>query len=158
MKGRKGKNTCRNKQAITKADFLKSFSFIFAKRYFRKMSLKKRAQSFQYAFRGIAELFKSQPNARIHLVAAAMVVLAGFYFQISRTEWIAVTLCIFGVLSLEAVNTAIEHLTDLVSPGFHPLAGKAKDVAAAAVLLVAIGAVVVAGIIFSPRIFACFSD
>ena len=62
------------------------------------------------------------------------------------------------VLSLEAMNTAIEYLTDLVSPGIHPLAGKAKDVAAAAVLIAAIGAIVVAGIIFLPRIFACFSE
>ena len=122
------------------------------------MSLQKRVASFRYAFRGLGDLFKSQPNARIHLAAAVAVTLAGFYFQISRTEWIAVTLCIFGVLSLEAVNTAIEHLTDLVSPGFHPLAGKAKDVAAAAVLLAAIGAVAVAGIIFLPRIFACISE
>jgi len=119
------------------------------------MSLKKRAQSFQYAFKGIAELFRSQPNARIHLAAGAMVVLAGFYFQISRTEWIAVTFCIFGVLSLEAVNTAIEHLTNLVSPGFHPLAGKAKDVAAAAVLLAAMGAIVVGAMVFLPKILAC---
>ena len=122
------------------------------------MSLKKRTESFQYAFRGIAEMFRSQPNARIHLLAATMVVFAGFYFQISRTEWIALSLCIFVVLSLEAVNTAIEHLTDLVSPGFHPLAGKAKDVAAAAVLLAALGAIVVGAIVFLPKILACRAD
>ncbi|MBC7776061.1 MAG: diacylglycerol kinase family protein [Phycisphaerae bacterium] len=121
------------------------------------MSLQKRAASFRYAFRGLLHLFQSQPNARIHLVALAVVVAAGFYFQISRTEWIAVTLCILLVLSLEAVNTAIEHLTDLVSPGIHPLAGKAKDVAAAAVLLAAMGAVVVGVLVFLPKILACCS-
>lgn len=117
------------------------------------MSLKKRVASLGFACRGLLDLFKSQPNARIHLGAMAIVTVAGFYFQISRTEWIAVTLCIAMVLSLEAVNTGIEYLTDLVSPGFHPLAGKAKDVAAAAVLIAAIGAVVVGAMIFLPKIW-----
>jgi len=70
-------------------------------------------------------------------------------------EWIVVVLCVAVVLSLEAMNTAIEHLTDLVSPGFHPLAGKTKDVAAAAVLLAAMGAVVVGLLIFLPKILVC---
>ncbi len=120
------------------------------------MSLKKRAASFRYAFRGLIDLFKSQANARIHGAVALAVVLAGFYFQISRTEWIAVTLCILLVFSLEAMNTAIEYLTDLVSPDFHPLAGKAKDVAAAAVLLAAFGAVLVGLIILLPRVLSGF--
>ncbi|MFN0174291.1 MAG: diacylglycerol kinase family protein [Saprospiraceae bacterium] len=120
------------------------------------MSLKKRASSFRYAFQGLVDLFKSQANARIHGAAAAAVVLAGFYFQISRTEWIAVTLCILLVFSLEAMNTAIEYLTDLVSPDFHPLAGKAKDVAAAAVLLAALGAVLVGLLIFLPKVLPDF--
>ena len=120
------------------------------------MSLKKRVASFRYAFRGLIDLFKSQVNARIHGAAAAAVVLAGFYFQISRTEWIALSLCILLVFSLEAINTAIEYLTDLVSPDFHPLAGKAKDVAAAAVLLAALGAVIVGLIIFLPRVLPDF--
>ncbi len=121
------------------------------------MSLKKRAASFRFAFRGLIDLFKSQANARIHVAAAAAVVLAGVYFQISRTEWIAVTVCILLVFSLEAMNTAIEYLTDLVSSDLHPLAGKAKDVAAAAVLLAALGAILIGLIIFLPRILPCFS-
>lgn len=63
-----------------------------------------------------------------------------------------VVLCIALVISLEALNTAIEHLTDLVSPDYHPLAGKAKDVAAAAVLIAAMGAAVAGGLIFLPKI------
>lgn len=118
------------------------------------MSLQKRAASFGYAFKGMADLFKNQPNARIHLMAATIAILAGVFFQISRMEWIAVLLCIALVISLEAVNTAIEYLTDLVSPGMHPLAGKTKDVAAAAVLLAAIGAILVGGMIFLPKIMA----
>lgn len=116
------------------------------------MSFKKRIASFRYAFQGLKDLFISQPNARIHLMASIAVILAGIFFQISATEWMVVSLCIILVLSLEATNTAIEYLTDLVSPGQHPLAGKTKDVAAAAVLLAAIGSVVIAGIIFLPKI------
>jgi diacylglycerol kinase len=118
------------------------------------MSLRNRLLSFKYAFQGIADLFRSQPNARIHLVATFVVVVAGFYFRLSNTEWIPIVLCFALVIALEAVNTALEYLTDLVSPQQHPLAGKAKDVAAAAVLIAAFGAVVVAALIFSPKIKA----
>ncbi|MBL7826332.1 MAG: diacylglycerol kinase family protein [Saprospiraceae bacterium] len=117
------------------------------------MSLKKRLHSFQYAINGIRNLFTSQPNAQIHLLVALFTLGAGYYFQISRMEWLAVCICIVTVISLEAVNTALEHLTDLVSPDFHPLAGKVKDVAAAAVLIAAIGAVAVGLIIFLPKVF-----
>ncbi len=121
-----------------------------------KMSLQKRAASFRFAFQGLADLFQTQPNARIHLLAAAVATTAGFYFQISRMEWLLVLFCVVLVISLEAVNTALEYLTDLVSPGIHPLAGKAKDVAAAAVLVAAIGSVIVGGIVFLPKIMARF--
>jgi diacylglycerol kinase len=120
------------------------------------MSLKKRIASFQFAFNGLKDLFKNQPNARIHLFVALFVVIAGIFFHISRMEWVVVVFCITLVLSLEAVNTAIEYLTDLVSPEFHPLAGKVKDVAAAAVLWAAIGSIVIGVLIFLPGIMACF--
>lgn len=120
------------------------------------MSLQKRADSFRYAFKGLADIFRSQPNARIHLAAATVAVGAGFFFQISRSEWLAVTVCIALVLALEAINTALEHLTDLVSPDIHPLAGKAKDAAAAAVLLAAMGGAAVGAIVFLPKIIALF--
>jgi diacylglycerol kinase len=116
--------------------------------------MKKRLASFRYAFNGMYDLFRSQPNARIHLLAAALAVASGIYFQISRQEWLAVVVCIALVISLEAMNTALEYLTDLISPGHHPLAGKAKDAAAAAVLVAALGAVAVAAIIFLPKLAA----
>lgn len=99
-------------------------------------------------------MFSSQVNARIHAVAAVVVVTAGIIFRISTLEWLAIIICITLVIVLEAVNTAIETLTDLVSPGNHPLAGKAKDVAAAGVLLAAIGSVVVGVLIFGPRLWS----
>ena len=118
------------------------------------MSLKKRVDSFRFAIQGLKELFRTQANAQIHLAATVLVVGAGLYFGISRLEWVAVVLCIALVIGSEALNTAVENLTDLVSPEHHPLAGKAKDVAAAAVLLAAIAAILVAALIFFPRLFA----
>ncbi len=116
------------------------------------MSLRNRANSFRYAFQGLADLFRSQPNARIHLFFALLALTAGRAFHITRTEWLAIIICITLVLALEALNTAIEYLTDLVQPDYHPLAGKVKDVAAAAVLLGAFGAVTVGLVIFLPHL------
>jgi diacylglycerol kinase (ATP) len=112
------------------------------------------ANSFRYAFRGLADLFRTQPNARFHLAASVAVLAAGFWLDISRLEWVAVVLCMALVIALEAANTAIEYLTDLVSPDYHPLAGKAKDVAAGAVLVAAIGAAAVGALVFLPKIYA----
>ncbi len=118
--------------------------------------LQKRIESFGHAFRGIASLFASQPNARIHAVVLSVVIAAGFYFRIDKIEWLAVVLIAALVLSAEAMNTAVEFVVDLVSPDYHPLAGKAKDVAAAAVLLAAFGAVIIGLIIFLPKILLLF--
>jgi len=116
--------------------------------------LKSRILSFKYAFAGLADLFKTQPNALIHLSVAILVVIAGFFFDISATEWAVVVLAIGMVISAEAFNTGLEHLTDLVSPDPHPLAGKTKDVAAAGVLLAAFGAAGAGLIIFLPKVLA----
>ncbi len=87
---------------------------------------------------------------------AVLSIGAGFYFEISITEWSLVILCIAGVLSAEAFNTGLEYLTDLVSPEYHLLAKKTKDVAAAGVLLMAIGAAIIGIIIFFPKIMLWF--
>jgi len=118
--------------------------------------LNNRIRSFKYAFNGIAELFAHEPNMRIHLLAACAVVFAGVWFSISPTEWAMIAIAIAMVIGGEAMNTAIEHLADVVSPEFHPLVKKAKDVAAAAVFLLALGAAAVGMIIFLPRIMALF--
>jgi diacylglycerol kinase (ATP) len=117
---------------------------------------KRRLLSFKYAFQGLAYLFRTQPNARIHLVTLMAVVGGGWFFSLSPSEWLAILLAATLVLSLEAVNTAIEALTDLTSPGHHPLAGTAKDVAAGAVLIAAIGAAVIGAIVFLPKISLFF--
>jgi diacylglycerol kinase (ATP) len=115
-----------------------------------RYTIRKRLRSFGYAFRGIALLLLTQPNARIHLVATICVILAGWYFGITAAEWVALVLAMSMVWVAEALNTALEFLTDLVSPGHHDLAGRAKDVAAGAVLLAAVCAVAIGGIIFLP--------
>jgi diacylglycerol kinase len=111
-----------------------------------------RLGSFRHAFRGLAILFRHTPNAQIHLVITVVVLLLGWFFAISATEWIAVLLCIGWVLAAESFNSALENLTDLASPAIHPLAGKAKDLAAAAVLIAAVVSLVVGVIIFWPKL------
>ena len=115
--------------------------------------IKERIKSFSYALKGIRLLFGSEINARVHLVFTFCVVGAGFFFSINSTEWSLIILAIAMVLSAEAMNTAIEFLTDLVSPEYHDLAKKTKDLAAGAVLITAIGAALIGAIIFLPKIF-----
>ncbi len=113
-------------------------------------------RSFGYAIRGVALLVKLQANARIHALATGVVVVLGFVFGLERWEWAAVAGAIGLVWAAEGMNTAIEALTDLVSPGEHPLAGRAKDIAAGAVLCAAIAAVVIGLLVFARRIAARF--
>ena len=115
--------------------------------YFRQ-----RIGSFRHAFRGVAELFRATPNARIHLVIAGATLLLGGVLGLAAWEWALVIGCIGTVLAAEAFNSALENLTDLASPETHPLAGKAKDLAAAAVLLLAIASVLIGLIIFLPKL------
>lgn len=122
------------------------------------MTVKDRMASFTYAFKGIRDLFTTQPNAKIHATVAILCLAAAWYFQLSATEWCLIVFAIFSVLAAEAFNTGLEHLTDLVSPDFNELAGRTKDVAAAGVLLTAMGAAVVGLIIFLPKFYALFSN
>jgi diacylglycerol kinase (ATP) len=114
---------------------------------------RRRVASFGHAFRGVGAALGSEVHLRFHAIATVVVGGLGFYYDISRLEWALVAISVACVWAAELMNTAIEALTDLASPGFHPLAGKAKDVAAGAVLLAAIGALVVGGLVFGPKIF-----
>lgn len=114
--------------------------------------MQKLLKSFSNAFRGIALLFKSQPNAQIELTIAVIVIVTGFLLKISSIEWIIILLCIALVLSLEGINTSIEIFADKLHPGFDKEIGKAKDVAAGAVLISAIIAAIIGFIIFAPRL------
>lgn len=98
-------------------------------------------------------LIRSQPNFRFHLLAAAGVVGAGLYFRIQAWEWAVLLLTISSVLVAEALNSALEFLTDLVSPEYHPTAGKVKDAAAGAVLIAAMLAVGIGLLVFLPYLW-----
>ena len=116
----------------------------------KSLSPSSRLKSFTHAFRGIWTLFREEPNARIHLVANVCAVGLGLYLGISRMEWVAILGVIALVFSAELINTAIEQLADVVSPEFHPKIKLAKDVAAAAVLVLAMYSVAVACFVFLP--------
>ncbi|MCS6839471.1 MAG: diacylglycerol kinase family protein [Roseiflexus sp.] len=116
--------------------------------------IQQRLRSFPFAFAGIGHLLRTQGNAQIHVAAGSVAIALGFLFNIDRGEWLALALTITLVLAAEGVNTAVEAVVDLVTPGFHPLAKIAKDVAAGTVLLTAIGAVAVGLIVFLPRLWA----
>ncbi|TPG63017.1 diacylglycerol kinase family protein [Hymenobacter nivis] len=115
--------------------------------------LRRRLASFGHAFRGVGAALRSELHLRFHAAATVAVVGLGFYYGIARLEWALVALAVAGVWAAELVNTAIEALTDLASPHYHALAGRAKDVAAGAVLLAALGALVVGALVFGPRVF-----
>jgi len=115
--------------------------------------MKNRIHSFRHAIRGIGMVLKSEKNMQIHLIVALLVVVAGLVFVISPLEWMLCLLCFGLVIGAEMVNTAIENIVDLVSPGKHELAGKAKDIAAGAVLVTAIIAAMVGLIIFIPKLW-----
>ena len=106
----------------------------------RAFSVAARLRSFAYAGRGIRTMLASQHNARIHALATFLVVTLGLLLRIPRVEWLALILAVVSVWTAEAINTAFEFLCDVASPEFHPLVEKAKDVAAGAVLICAIGA------------------
>ena len=109
----------------------------------------KSIRSFKYAFLGIGWVVRSENNARIHLAATISGIIAAFYFNISKSEWLWIILCIALVWITEIINTGLEKLVDLVSPNFHPLAGKVKDLGAAAVLIAALFSIICAVVIFS---------
>jgi diacylglycerol kinase (ATP) len=116
--------------------------------------LRRRMASFGHAFRGVGTALRSELHLQFHAVASAAVLGLGLYVGLSSTEWALVALAVAGVWAAELFNTAIETLTNLVSPGYHPLAGKTKDVAAAGVLLAAVGALAVGALVFGPKIWA----
>lgn len=109
-------------------------------------------RGFLYAFQGIRQLLITQQNFLIHLAVAIAMVIMGFCFHISTTEWMVIVILIGGVLSAEAFNTAVEFLVDKNSPERDPRAGRIKDIAAAAVLIMAIASLIAGLIIFIPKI------
>lgn len=121
----------------------------------KKFSIARLIRSFGYAFKGIATAYQEgQVNIRIHTTLACMAVLLGILLSVNTMEWIILLLCIGLVISAEIANSSIEKLVDIVSPEWNEQAGKVKDMAAGAVLVLALIALIVGGIIFLPKLIA----
>jgi diacylglycerol kinase (ATP) len=123
----------------------------------KKFSINERVESFGNAFSGIRDLLKYQHNIRIHLAILCLVIIAGFFFRISKGDWMAIALAAGLVLAGEAFNSAVEYLSDIVCPEFDERIKRVKDVAAAGVLISAIASVIVGIIVFLPEIKTLFS-
>lgn len=119
-----------------------------------KFSIQARVRSFLFAGRGIRTMIVSQHNAWVHAVATVVVIALGLAAGLSRLEWFVLVLAIVAVWTAESINTAFEFLCDVASPEFHPLVEKAKDVAAGAVLITAIGATAIGALVFVPYVCA----
>ena len=115
--------------------------------------LKQMFKSIGIAFDGIIDLIKSENNAKIHLISTIVVIIVGFKLQFLAIEWLWISLAIAGVWVAELINTAIEKLTDLISPEQNPIAKKVKDYAAGAVLVMAIWAIFVFCLISLPHLW-----
>lgn len=118
-----------------------------------KSEIYNRAKSFHYAFEGWWHVLRTQHNAWIHAVVSIAVFVVAFWLRLSALEWAVLVLTIMAVWMAEFMNTAIEAVVDMTMPEFHPLAKVAKDVAAAAVLVGAIGAVIIGLIILGPPLW-----
>lgn len=97
-----------------------------------------RLSAFGYAFQGAYDLLRNHAPSKIHMAAFVGMVTLSWLLDFALWKWVAVFMCSGMVLAAEALNTAVEYVVDLVSPDYHILAGKAKDVAAAAVLFTAV--------------------
>ncbi|MCL4869234.1 MAG: diacylglycerol kinase family protein [Anaerolineae bacterium] len=117
-------------------------------------SLKQRLLSFRFAFSGWVYVLRTQHNAWIHAVASVLVFALALWLRLPRLDWAVLILTIMAVWMAEFMNTAIEAVVDMSMPDPHPLAKVAKDVAAAAVLVGACGAVLIGLLILGPPLLA----
>jgi diacylglycerol kinase (ATP) len=119
----------------------------------KRFSIAERIKSFGFALQGIRTFFATQHNAWLHLLAAIIALMLGFYFRLSASEWCWIIISITLVFITEMFNTAIEFLSDIVSPNLHPQIKRVKDVAAAAVLFSSIAAAAIGALVFIPKFF-----
>ncbi len=119
----------------------------------KKFNFIDRIKGFKYAFNGIKFTLFTQHNFLIHLFCAVAAIAMGYYFNINKNEWLAIIIVIGLVLAAEVFNTAIEEIVNMISPQRNKKAGIIKDLAAGAVLILAITALIIGLIIFIPKIF-----
>lgn len=111
-----------------------------------------RLKSFKYAILGAYKLVKTEHSIMVQFSLGIMVTIAGFYFDISKTEWLFQTMAVGLVLSIEGLNTAVEKIADFIHPDFHDKIGFIKDIAAGAVFFAALVAIAIGLIIYIPII------
>lgn len=116
----------------------------------KPFSFNHRLASFRHAIAGLATLLRDQHNTRIHLAATILAIGAGIYLDVSHGDWLALLVAIALVWMAEAFNSAVEYLADATVPEQHPLIKKAKDVAAAGVLVAALVAALIGALVFLP--------
>ena len=109
-----------------------------------------RLKSFRYAISGALKLITTEHSIMVQCFLGIVVTIAGFYFDISKTEWLFQTLAIGLVLSMEGLNTAVEKMADFIHPDFHERIGFIKDIAAGAVFFAALTALAIGLIIYLP--------
>jgi diacylglycerol kinase len=117
----------------------------------KKFSLKSRLESFRFAMNGLLLLLKNEHNSRIHILASIIAIVMGIIMKLDHYEWALLIIVIGAVFLTELLNSSIESLGDLVDPEWNELIMQAKDYSAAAVLISAIVAIVVGGLIFIPK-------
>lgn len=113
-------------------------------------SMMARLRSFSAAGNGLRVLLQEEHNARVHLLATALVVMAAFVLGANRNDWVVLIIVITLVWVSEAINTAIENLSDKLSPEYDPLIAKAKDVACLAVVISSLCALICGLLVFVP--------
>ncbi len=113
---------------------------------------KKLINSFKYAFQGIITSFKAERNMKIHILVMVLIIIAGIVFKVSSLDWIILVIMFALVISAELFNTTIETVVDMITTEKNEKAKIAKDISAGAVLVLAIGSVIVGLIIFVPKI------
>ncbi len=118
--------------------------------------IKNRLRSILFSLRGILILIKTEKSIQVQVIIAIFITLVGWYFSLSTMEWIAQCIVIGLVITAESLNTAIEKIADFIHPDYHKKIGSIKDVSAGAVGLAAIISLVVAGIIYIPKIQQLF--
>ena len=116
------------------------------------LSIKRLRKSFGYAFKGIDDVIEHEPNMKIHVVVAILVVIMAFILKVSIIEWIILVLLIGAVLAAETINTTIENLVDMYTKEYDEKAKIVKDTAAGTVLIFAITSAIIGLIIFIPKI------
>jgi len=113
-------------------------------------------KSIEYALEGVKTALKEEPNFKIHFAIAILVLILAVFLGFSSTEWLLLLFTISFVLVVEFINTSLEDVVNLINPEVHPIAKKAKDVMAAAVLISAITSVLVGVTLFLPKLLGYF--